>query len=221
LCLPVFNQTALRYDLGTLKRYIRIHKHLHTIEKTSRYSCTMCKKLFSQSGYLKEHLRTHTGKNPHACLYCDKSFSKSDNLQKYINRFTLISFGIYTQLQERTNPFLNQIIFKYINRFTLERNLMSFGIYDKSFSYSGSLTKHQKIHTGEKLYSCAFCDKSFSRSDYLTLHQRIHTREKSYACAIYHKSFSNSVALTLHQRIHTGENPMSVDFVTKDKTNLC
>ena len=75
----------------------------------------------------------------------------------------------------------------------------------KAFINSSCLTKHQWIHTGERLYKCTKCGKAFNRNSILTTHLQVHTGEKPYKCAECGKAFSHSSHLTKHLRTHAGE----------------
>ena len=50
----------------------------------------------------------------------------------------------------------------------------------KSFSTSGTMERHKRIHTGEKPFTCPLCPKSFSQSGYMENHKRIHTGERPF-----------------------------------------
>lgn len=73
---------------------------------------------------------------------------------------------------------------------------------DRRFSRSDELTRHVRMHTGQKPFQCRICMRSFSRSDHLTTHIRTHTGEKPFACSECGRKFARSDERKRHTKIH-------------------
>ncbi|CAL1534621.1 unnamed protein product [Lymnaea stagnalis] len=73
---------------------------------------------------------------------------------------------------------------------------------DRRFSRSDELTRHIRIHTGQKPFPCPICGRSFSRSDHLTTHKRTHTGEKPFSCEVCGRKFARSDEKKRHAKVH-------------------
>lgn len=62
-----------------------------------------------------------------------------------------------------------------------------------------------KFIGGIKRYQCSTCLKLFNRSDMLTRHKRLHTGDRPFHCEECQQGFSRSDHLKTHMRTHSGE----------------
>ena len=75
----------------------------------------------------------------------------------------------------------------------------------KAFSDSSTLTKHLRIHSGEKPYRCRICAEGSISSNHLKRHMKSHSNQLPFACGSCKQTFSQKRQLVLHSnKMHGG-----------------
>ncbi|EJD55038.1 hypothetical protein AURDEDRAFT_178871 [Auricularia subglabra TFB-10046 SS5] len=70
----------------------------------------------------------------------------------------------------------------------------------RTFGTSSDLTRHRRVHTGEKPYKCTRCTRSFTQKNALNIHMNQHLGLKPFNCKYCPHAFSDPSSKRRHER---------------------
>ncbi len=152
-----------------LKHEYSLRKHMKLHTEIKKYECKICHRRFSRTAHLNIHMPTHTGKKNFKCSECGKAFAAERGLE------------LHKMLHTGEKPHKCAVCNTY-------------------FRQLAHLKTHMRgVHRKERNFKCETCGKMNASNAALKVHQRIHTGEKPYTCSICNRAFAHKISLTRHK----------------------
>ncbi|CAD5125766.1 DgyrCDS13977 [Dimorphilus gyrociliatus] len=191
------------------------YKRIHSID----FLCEICKESFLDDLDLKAHKSTcHNPEandtNLWACTKCQATFDKREPRDEHMKE----KHGIFS----KSGTFnCGRCGLKFFTGCLLRRHVKMKHTQDskqyickhcsKAFHFKYQLSQHERIHSGDKPFTCFHCDYKARTNDLLTKHVNgVHFKQKQYPCNYCTFKASSGSSLTQHMRIHSASKPYQV-----------
>ena len=103
------------------------------------------------------------------------------------------------------NPLLRPAPCRDMNWFIPWRGNMSAIKCSQTSTETGTLMRHELIHSGEEAHVCKYCGESYTQACGLKRHELVHTRKRQHFCNSCGHTFTGTGTSKRHAFIHGGE----------------
>lgn len=159
------------------------------------FMCEYCEKCFKNFQAFNVHRKGHIGETPYQCRFCPQVFPTY--IESANHRLT-------NHVSEKNSVFTVDCLKPFECQYC-----------SKAFTSSSALTKHIRVHTGEKPFPCRICNKSFAQSSGLYTHLKVHSNDRPYQCDLCNRSFKIIGDYKQHVRRHSGLRSYICDICKK------
>lgn len=189
-------------------------KSLGKFTKTLQcYYSSECNRPFQFKSELIQHQEKQINQRSFVCKDCNQIFNYPSSLLEHLH-VCVQDFGVqqpykYKEviLTQKPNQPLEESTKNLPCNYCTECN--------KQFKCKSDLTRHQRMHTGQRPFICKECNKTFNYNSSLLEHLRVHSGEKPYKCTECNKCFRQGSTLNRHKKTHTGEKPHKCEVCGK------
>ncbi|ODM93477.1 B-cell lymphoma 6 protein [Orchesella cincta] len=137
--------------------------------KLKPFKCEMCEMTFAAKGDRDRHIYTHLAEKRHKCNLCSASFVHYSGLYRHF-KLHKKKGAIRCKVCVCAMLFISENQLRAHN--IMRHNADSKCVFcDKTFFDYGTLKKHLRIHTREKVYDCKGCNNSFLSYEQLLYHK--------------------------------------------------
>lgn len=137
--------------------------------------CSICGKIVKG---IQMHMLIHQGLKKHNCSYCSKSFTQSGQLKRHVNSHLNIRNYQCPEIG-CTRTFVDpSSVTKHLVVHNKDDRKFQCSLCGSRFNRLGALRYHEKTHRQERNHTCTICHKAFLAKYDLTKHYRVHTGEK-------------------------------------------
>nr|XP_040237947.2 zinc finger protein weckle-like [Anopheles coluzzii] len=174
------------------------HEYIHlTQDGKPRYSCEICRKVFTKSSIRRAHMRMmHEGAKPYMCEECGKPFSSKGALKEH--------YIVHSEERPFKCAYCPKS-FKNAPRLKTHEDTHNDTLYvcphcGLKLNTKRTLNMHMVVHSDQKKFKCQECGNEYKRSKALKAHLILHTGLRPYQCPFCDKTFANGSNCRSHKK---------------------